>query len=60
MRSAVDSFYESPENRPIQIAYAVQVVQLKVSGVQQTKIDDFVAGIRRDAVKLSNSGEVVP
>jgi hypothetical protein len=53
--SAMDRFYKTPENTPVQLCYAVQAVQLKTLGVEADKIDQFLAGIRRDAAKMSNA-----
>jgi hypothetical protein len=56
--SAIDQFYNTPENGPIAISLALKVVVLKSVGVEQSKIDDFVSGLRRDAARrIPASGE---
>jgi hypothetical protein len=52
--SALDSFYNTPENAPVPISFALQAINMKAVGVEQSKIDSFVAGSRRDAVRALN------
>jgi hypothetical protein len=58
VRTALDRFYDSPENGPIPVPSAVQVLTMKVAGVQQSAIDKRISYIRRVAIEaLQDSGE---
>jgi len=49
VRSALDRFYETPENRPIPVGMALLVIVERASGIPQSQIDDFVSSLRRQA-----------
>jgi len=47
VRSALDHFFETPENRPIPIGEALAVVVMTAAGGKQSIIDDHVSELRR-------------
>jgi hypothetical protein len=49
VRSALNHFYDTPENGPIPISLAMQVVVESATGVPQSKIDDFISSLRKAA-----------
>ena len=44
---SLDTFYETPENAPIPIASALQIVTMKSAGTDQAAIDLQINGFRR-------------
>ena len=52
---AVTRFYDTPENAPIPIRDALEIVVLKADGVAQVVIDEVIADDRR---KATNAGAV--
>jgi hypothetical protein len=48
-RSALDRFYETPENRPVPISLGVFVVVLNEAGVPQSEIEESISAFRRFA-----------
>jgi hypothetical protein len=49
IRSALDRFYETPENRPIPIGEGMMAVVMSASGIEQSVIDGFISTLRRGA-----------
>jgi len=49
IRTSVDTFYEVPENRPIPIPMALQVVVMQSDGLEKSQIDKTIAEFRRAA-----------
>jgi hypothetical protein len=50
--AGVDHFYsETPENRPVPIAHALELVTLKATGAPQSDLDAAEALFRREANK---------
>jgi len=52
MISAVDRFYEQPENLPIPIMQAFRMVTLKANGSDPAPLERELAKLRRDALDL--------
>lgn len=50
--TAIDRFYEQPENLPIPIMQAMRIVTLRANGEDPTSVDKEIATLRRDAVAL--------
>lgn len=51
VRTALDRFYDSPENGPIPVPEALQVLTMKVAGADQSAIDKRISAIRQIAIK---------
>lgn len=54
IRAALDQFYDVPENGPIPVMHAMQIVALKAIGTPQSAIDKHLADVRRVATQDSH------
>ena len=55
-KTALDRFYDPPENGPISVRDALQIIVMKVVGVQQSAIDKQISDVRQLAIKSQQSG----
>ena len=51
VRIALDRFYDAPENGPISLPDALQIIVMKVVGLQQSAIDKHISDVRQLANK---------
>jgi hypothetical protein len=49
VKTALDRFYDTPENLPIPIANALTIISGRASGIDEPTLQQMIANLRRDA-----------